>query len=158
MRNLTVSYLLAILGFFGFAGLHRFYMGKPVTGILWFLTGGLFTLGTIYDLITMPEQIEEVNRRALPPGTYGHGTLPPGPMAPPQPNYKNAATDLELRVLQLARSQRGKLTAPVVAAELGISVSEADDKLTELAKAGHANVDVTDEGVIIYDFPSLRVW
>ena len=27
----------------------------------------------------------------------------------------------------------------------------------EIAKAGHANVDVTDEGAVLYDFPSLRV-
>ena len=164
MRSLTVSYLLAALGFLGVSGVHRFYLGKPITGILWFLTGGLFMLGTIYDLITMESQVREANRYALPPG---QGMLPPGVgyfpaqgYAPPQdPNadLRNPQVDLELRVLKLARLRGGRLTAASTAAELGIPVADADAKLTEIAKAGHANVDISDEGAVLYDFPSLRV-
>jgi hypothetical protein len=45
--------LLAAPGLTGFplAGLHRFYVGKIGTGILWFLTGGLFMIGQIIDMI-----------------------------------------------------------------------------------------------------------
>ena len=43
------------------------------------------------------------------------------------------------------------------AAELGIPMADADKKLSEIAVAGHANVDVTDEGGIIYAFPSMRL-
>ena len=168
MRSLTVSYLLAALGFLGISGVHRFYLGKPITGVIWFLTGGLFMLGTIYDLITMESQVREANRYALPPG---QGMLPPGPgynpgyyppqgYAPqPDPNadLRNPEVDLELRVLKLARLRGGRLTAASTAAELGIPVAEADAKLTEIAKAGHANVDISDEGAVLYDFPALRV-
>lgn len=69
-RDLGTSYLLCAVGFLGIAGLHRFYLGKPFTGIVWLLTGGLFTLGTIYDLITLPRQVEESNTRALPSHRY----------------------------------------------------------------------------------------
>lgn len=172
MRSLTVSYLLAALGFVGVSGVHRFYLGKPITGIIWFLTGGLFMLGTIYDLITMESQVREANRYALPLG-HPQGMLPPG-AAPygsgyaPQPGYappapdpnadlRNPEIDLELRVLKLARLRGGMLTAASTAAELAIPVAEADAELTKIAKAGHANVDVTDEGAVVYDFPSLRV-
>jgi hypothetical protein len=34
----VIGYLLWI---FGFTGSHRFYFGKPVTGTIWFFTGGL---------------------------------------------------------------------------------------------------------------------
>lgn len=170
MRSLTVSYLLAALGFVGISGVHRFYLGKPITGIIWFLTGGLFMLGTIYDLITMESQVREANRYALPVG-HGQGVLPPGaspygpgyaphpPAQAPDPtaDLRNPEVDLELRVLKLARLQGGKLTATSTAAELAIPVAEADAELTKIAKAGHANVDVTDEGAVVYDFPSLRV-
>ena len=49
--NKTTTLLLSILGFIGFAGIHRFYVGKAGTGVLWFLTLGLFGIGTIIDLI-----------------------------------------------------------------------------------------------------------
>ena len=56
----TVAWLL--LGFLGAFGLHRFYMGKWLTGILYLLTGGLFLVGWLYDLCTLNEQVDEVNR------------------------------------------------------------------------------------------------
>lgn len=64
-RSIQASYILCLLGFVGVAGLHRFYLGKWVTGLLWLATGGLFFIGTIYDLLTLPGQVEEANRQAL---------------------------------------------------------------------------------------------
>jgi len=44
--------LLCAVGTSGFpAGLHRFYVGKIFTGVIWFLTGGLFLIGQIIDII-----------------------------------------------------------------------------------------------------------
>jgi TM2 domain-containing membrane protein YozV len=47
----TVGYLLWI---FGFTGAHRFYFGRPVTGAIWFFTGGLLLVGWIVDLFLIP--------------------------------------------------------------------------------------------------------
>jgi len=55
----NVAWLL--LTFLGWAGVHRFYMGKWLTGILYLLTGGLFFLGILYDFWTLNEQVDDIN-------------------------------------------------------------------------------------------------
>ncbi len=51
-----------LLTFLGAFGIHRFYMGKIFTGILYLFTVGLFGLGILWDFLTLNEQISEVNR------------------------------------------------------------------------------------------------
>lgn len=48
-KNKTVALLLAI--FLGGIGAHRFYVGKGGTGIIYLLTGGVFGIGWIIDII-----------------------------------------------------------------------------------------------------------
>ncbi len=50
-----------LLTFLGFFGIHRMYMGKWFTGILYLLTGGIMGLGYLYDFWTLNDQINIVN-------------------------------------------------------------------------------------------------
>jgi TM2 domain-containing membrane protein YozV len=50
-----------LLTFLGVFGIHRFYMGKWFTGILYLLTGGLFLIGYIYDYWTLNDQLNLLN-------------------------------------------------------------------------------------------------
>ncbi|MGD8416262.1 MAG: TM2 domain-containing protein [Pseudomonadales bacterium] len=59
--NYTVAWVL--LTFLGFFGVHRFYMGKWGTGLLYLLTCGFFLIGVIYDYWTLNDQIARENSR-----------------------------------------------------------------------------------------------
>jgi len=61
--RLDYSAAWLLLVFLGPFGLHRFYMGKVGTGLLWLLTGGLIGLGWLYDLWTLNDQVSEINAR-----------------------------------------------------------------------------------------------
>lgn len=58
--SFNVSWIL--LTFVGVLGIHRMYMGKWLTGLLYLLTGGLFLVGVLYDFWTLNEQISIRNR------------------------------------------------------------------------------------------------
>ena len=60
-----IDYNLAwiLLTFLGIFGIHRFYQGKWITGILYLFTGGLLLIGVIYDWCTLNDQIDERHRR-----------------------------------------------------------------------------------------------
>ena len=55
----TIAWLL--LTFLGLFGIHRFYLGKWGTGLLYLLTGGLVLIGVLYDFWTLNQQVSEVN-------------------------------------------------------------------------------------------------
>ena len=61
--DFTVSWLL--LTFLGIFGVHRFYLGKWGTGLLYLCTCGFFLIGIIYDYWTLNEQVSQENGRAL---------------------------------------------------------------------------------------------
>lgn len=58
-NDYNVAWLL--LWFLGVFGIHRFYQGKYITGIIYLLTGGLFLIGFAYDVLTLNEQLSDRN-------------------------------------------------------------------------------------------------
>ena len=74
MKSTAVTYLLWILGGFGVLGLHRFYLGRWVTGLIWLLTGGGFVVGALIDLFVIPDmvRVENLSRKLLEQAAYGN--------------------------------------------------------------------------------------
>ena len=60
--NYSVAWIL--LTFLGFLGIHRMYMGKWISGIIYLLTLGILGIGYIYDFWTLNDQITVINGSA----------------------------------------------------------------------------------------------
>lgn len=57
--DFNISWIL--LTFLGVFGIHRMYMGKWFTGLIYLCTIGLFGVGVIYDFWTLNDQITLIN-------------------------------------------------------------------------------------------------
>ncbi|MEW6290479.1 MAG: TM2 domain-containing protein [Thermodesulfobacteriota bacterium] len=55
----SVAWIL--LTFLGILGIHRMYMGKWLTGLIYFFTGAIFGAGYIYDFWTLNSQVSFLN-------------------------------------------------------------------------------------------------
>lgn len=59
--NLDYTVAWILLTFLGLFGIHRFYMGKWLTGIVYLVSGGIFDIGYLYDLWTLNDQVSLIN-------------------------------------------------------------------------------------------------
>ena len=57
--NYSVAWIL--LTFLGVFGVHRFYLGKWISGIIWLCTAGLFGIGYLIDFLNINEMVSERN-------------------------------------------------------------------------------------------------
>jgi len=57
----TLAWILQT--FFGVFGLHRFYLGRWKSGLLYLFTGGVFGVGWLIDFWQMNEMVDEANRK-----------------------------------------------------------------------------------------------
>ena len=57
--DFNVAWIL--LTFLGYLGIHRFYLGKIISGVVYLLTGGIFFIGILYDYWSLNEQVHEKN-------------------------------------------------------------------------------------------------
>ena len=152
-----LGYLLWCGSFVGLAGLHRIYLGKYGTGILWMLTFGLGGVGQIFDLLAMKKLVRDANIR--------DGYLPhprwaaelnrmvrapaelPGPPAKP----------LRHQLLEAAMELGGELSVTEGVAATGASFDDVENTLVELLHTGYVDIDNRpDSGVIVYRFTELR--
>ena len=138
-----IAYLLWFVGGFGTLGFHRFYLGKIPTGVLWFLTGGLAIVGSIYDLLTMTRQVDDANAR--------EGRLP-YPTAPLEFTVKREKEPLERVILRMAEKHGGRVSPVLVAAASDWSVDEAQKHLDQMVRRGICELRVLKGGTVVYHF------
>jgi hypothetical protein len=159
MYSVGIAYLLWLISGFGALGLHRFYLGKIPTGLLWMCTGGLGMVGSVFDFFTLPGQVREANiRRAL---FSGAGLRWPGgaqnwrDVSDGEAHIVREKKTVERTILHLAKQNKGIITASELALEAGIALDEAKKTLDTLITKGFAELRVRRSGALVYTFPEL---
>ena len=142
------AYLLWALCLFGVSGIHRFYLGRIGTGILWLCTWGLFGIGNIIDLFTIPTMVDAETARRI--GGPAPTRLPPesGPSTGP-------IEPIETVILRAARAHGGVITPTEIAVDGDYSLDESKACLDDLVSRGHAELRVRRSGGMVYVFPDL---
>jgi hypothetical protein len=172
MKKDWVAYLLAAGAAFGFAGLHRFYLGRPISGVLYLVTWGWCGLGTLHDLIRMRSLInrsnaEQLGARPQEVHLHIHGSADPEAVQlaamkgmallanPSTPPPAPTQAEREGAILRCARAQGGTVTAPLVALEASLSIEQAQKELRRLHHAGFCSIDVSEDGAETFTFAGL---
>lgn len=150
-----ISYGLWCAWLLGLGGLHRIYLGKYGTGILWLLTFGLLGVGQLVDLVRMRKLIADANIRdgyELHPRAAHHLLMqrePAGSGRTPRKIEK----PLRLRLLEAAMVRGGALSVTEGVAATGAGFEDVEQTLRGLVEAGYVDVDNRPgTGVVIYRF------
>jgi predicted transcriptional regulator len=156
MYSIGIAYLLWFLSGFGILGLHRFYLGKVPSGILWMGTRGLGLFGSIYDFFTLPSQVREANmRNAIYHDRAARKQNGWRYVNDGEAHVVREKETVERIILKLAKENKGILTASEVALAANISIDQAKKDLDALVSKGIAELRVRKTGTLVYTLPEM---
>lgn len=147
MYRISIAYLLWFISGFGALGLHRFYLGKIGTGLLWFVSGGLGMIGAIFDFFYIPTMVQEANLGSR----YRDALFNDVPY--PLPGRQKES--IEKVILRTAKKNRGVISPGEVALEGDITMDEAKKYLDKLTAQGYIEMKIRKSGMIAYTFPEF---
>ena len=151
MFSLGIAYLLWALGGFGTLGLHRFYLRKPGTGVLWLLTGGVLWIGAVADLFRLPRLVDEANVLAR------HRDELEAPRATASAPTAQPQESLEQVILRVAKENGGLVSPGGVATSGNWTLDETKSYLDGMVDKGHAELRPTRSGTpsVVYVIPEF---
>ena len=149
------AFFLWLLCICGLSGVHRLYLGKTGTGILYLLTWGLFGIGQFIDLVRLRSLVADENlkhqalealaeKRALAAGANPHLMLPPA----------QRAASLRVELTRAAARHGGRLSVAQAVIETGVDFEHVERELDEMAKSGYVDID-SESGAVIYVWSGL---
>jgi hypothetical protein len=148
LHSKGVAYLLWLGWPLGLGGLHRFYLGKPISGFFYLITWGFLGIGQIIDLFRIPRLVRQENLKLLQAEAEVRGAA--GALPPAEgPNMRQL-------LLQAAAKNDGKLSITQGVMATGRDFAEVEKVLDEMVRSGYVGMDNDPAtGHIVYYFPQL---
>lgn len=156
-KRIAISYVLWAAFFLGVCGLHRFYNGKIVTGIVWFFTFGLCGIGQVVDLFLIPGMVESHDLELQQQSGYG----PSDAFRPLQPALDLLPSSLTpeqqmVLLVQAAEKHGGKLSVTQGVAASGLTFTQVEKLLLAMVRSGYAHIGNDPiTGAVTYYFDEL---
>ncbi|MBP0000278.1 MAG: protein kinase [Cyanobacteria bacterium SID2] len=156
------SYKLWLLGFFlgtwfrPMKGLHRFYNGQILTGLLWMIPI-IGDIGSLVDLVFMSRLVNEYEEKARAKlGVSSAGVpLQPQTLVTQTLQYLTK-NDKTLKLIRSANARGGQISVTQAVMDTGMSFVEAESILTELVATGYVDLDSDPvSGTVVYRFREL---
>ena len=131
-KSKYIAYMLWLLGFVGVCGLHRLYVGKVGSGLLYLFTFGFFGIGQLVDLFLTSDMID-----------YWNCSL-----ATSLPHLANQLPSLQQRILEVCRN--GEVSIGQICLGVSSEVSSVKEELHKLEAEGVLLVSIDRDGIIRY--------
>ncbi len=130
---------------FGLCGLHRFYLGRPISGFLYLVTFGFVGIGQIIDLARLDTMVDRANHQ-----------LGAGRRTPQLPAPRDPAEDLRRALLRGAADRGGRLSVTQGVMVTGRDFKEVERALDAMVTSGYVDIDNdADSGIVVYRFGEL---
>jgi TM2 domain-containing membrane protein YozV len=163
-KDLTTAYLLACIPPLLPFGAHKHYLGEHTSGVIYFFawwTGIWGLIWFISDLVTMKDKVKRANQKIKLHNQIVRAYL--NEYTESESVIKGDHTNklitkkasVEDQILNLAQEKNGRITATDVAMNTELTIEEADKLLKKLAESSYVSMEVSDKGVIYYEFVEL---
>lgn len=157
----STAFLLWLACALGLCGIHRFYLGRTWTGLLYLFTFGLLGVGQLVDLVRLRYLVQDENLkrdafRALAEKRALGAARVPLLAAASDASSADGLESLRIKLLAAAAERKGQLsvTEGVMATGKAFDVVEAE--LDAMAKSGYVGIsNDPDTGMVVYTFGQL---
>ncbi len=137
---------------FGLCGIHRFYLKKPLSGLLYLLTFGVFGIGQLIDLFRLRDMVELENHRAK------ELSARPAPRLLPPARKVNPEEQMRQQLLSAARKNGGYISVSQGVIATGKPFAKVEEALDKMAYSGFVDIDNDpNTGAVVYTFGELAV-
>ena len=156
-QEIGVSYLLWLGGLLGVSGLHRFYNRRFGTGMLWFLTLGLFGIGQFIDLFLIPDMVEDRRLKQMLRGGNGPvGSFTSAGATVQAVESPASDEELMVKLLRAASKHNGRLSVTQGVMATGATFDRVEVVLRNMVDSGYVSVaNDLETGIVLYDFHEL---